>query len=96
MQKSVAKTNQPLLIYYILLGCSLLWCAMFKHIFENISTQGVPFFKPIFALKPWDQDGRFEYKKNGTNGGYKNLKFCPEFQKWPQKNQTCEKTRPDW
>ena len=22
--------------------------------FSNISTQGGPFFKPIFALKPWD------------------------------------------
>ena len=27
------------------------------------SAQSGPFFKPIFALKPWDRDGRFEYNK---------------------------------
>ena len=31
--------------------------------FSNISGQGGPFFKPIFALKPWSQDGRFEYNE---------------------------------
>ena len=31
--------------------------------FSNISAQSGPFFKPIFALKPWDRDGRFEYNK---------------------------------
>ena len=32
--------------------------------FSNISGQGGLFFKPIFALKPWDQDSRFEYNKS--------------------------------
>ena len=36
---------------------------MFKNIFANISAHGGPFSKPIFALKPWDGDGRFEYNK---------------------------------
>ena len=31
--------------------------------FSNISAQSGPFFKPIFALKPWHRDGRFEYNK---------------------------------
>ena len=35
---------------------------MLKHIFANISAQGGLFFKPIFALKPWVQDGHFVYK----------------------------------
>ena len=41
----------------------LVWHAMLKHIFANISAQGGSFFKPIFALKPCVQDGRFEYNK---------------------------------
>ena len=32
-----------------------------KKMFANISANGGPFFKPIFALKPWDGNGRFEY-----------------------------------
>ena len=44
-------------------GCGLVWRAMFKNIFANILGEGGPFFKPIFALKPWDRDGRFEYNK---------------------------------
>ena len=46
-----------------LLAGGLVWHAMSKNIFVNISAQGGSFFKPIFALKPWDQDGRFEYNK---------------------------------
>jgi len=34
-----------------------------KWVFSNISAQGGSFFKPIFALKPWDRDGGFEYNK---------------------------------
>ena len=41
----------------------LVWHAMLKNIFANISAQDGSFFKPIFALKPWVQDGRFEYNK---------------------------------
>ena len=46
-----------------ILVCALVWHAMLKHIFANISAQGGSFFKPIFALKPCVQDGRFEYNK---------------------------------
>ena len=31
------------------------------HIFADISGLGAYFSKPIFALKPWDWAGRFEY-----------------------------------
>ena len=41
----------------------LVWHSMLKHLFANISAQGGSFFKPIFALKPCVQDGRFEYNK---------------------------------
>ena len=34
----------------------LVWRAMLKNIFGKCGL----FFKPIFALKPWDRDGRFE------------------------------------
>ena len=47
---------------------------MFKNIFANISAHGGPFFKPIFALKPWDGDGRFEYNKR-YKGSYKKVKY---------------------
>ena len=42
------------------------WFGLACHIentFANFSAHSGPFFKPIFALKPWDQDGRFEYNK---------------------------------
>ena len=41
----------------------LVWCAVLEYIFANISAQSGSFSKPIFALKPWDRDGRFEYNK---------------------------------
>ena len=44
-------------------GCGLVWCAMLKKSFANFSAHCGPIFKPIFALKPWDRDGRFEYNK---------------------------------
>ena len=44
-------------------GCSLVWPAMLKNGFANFSAHGGPFLKPIFALKPWDRDGHFEYNK---------------------------------
>ena len=46
-----------------LMAGGLVWRAMFKNIFANILAHAGPFFKPIFALKPWDRDGRFEYNK---------------------------------
>ena len=64
-QKSVWKTTQPEPRYLrkTKLVRGLVWHAMLKHIFANISAQGGSFFKPIFALKPCVQDGRFEYNK---------------------------------
>ena len=37
---------------------------MLKNIFVNISAQSGWFSKPIFALKPWEQDSRFQYNKS--------------------------------
>ena len=39
----------------------LVWKADFVHFFGNILGLGAYFLKPIFALKPWVQAGRFEY-----------------------------------
>ena len=35
-----------------------------QYIFANISGLGAYISKPIFALKPWVQAGRFEYHKS--------------------------------
>ena len=76
-------------------GCGLVWRAMFKNIFANISAHVGPIFKPIFALKPWDGDGRFEYNKR-----YKRTKKCQEICSLTlniaSKTQNCGKTRPNW
>ena len=42
----------------------LVWLAKSQNIFEDILGQVGSFFKPIFALKPWDQDDRLEYHKS--------------------------------
>ena len=65
MQKSVWKTDHhgPRYLRKTKWGCRLVWRAMFKFFFANIMAHNGPFFKPIFALKPWDGDGRFEYNK---------------------------------
>ena len=39
----------------------LVWRPEFGHILVNISGPNAYFSKPIFALKPWAQVGRFEY-----------------------------------
>ena len=39
----------------------LVWRPEFGHILVNISGPYAYFSKPIFALKPWAQAGRFEY-----------------------------------
>ena len=41
----------------------LVWFVKFWHIFVNISGSDTYFSKPIFALKPWAQAGRFEYNE---------------------------------
>ena len=53
--------------------------------------QGGPFFKPIFALKPWDYDGRFEYNKRYKQSFKKSEDFAREPQKWPQKPKIAGK-----
>ena len=64
---------------------------MFKNIFANISAHGGPFFKSIFALKPWDGDGRFEYSKRDRWSFQKSEDFAHEPQKWPQKPKIAGK-----
>ena len=55
------------------------------HILADISGLGQYFLKPIFALKPWAQAGRFEYheayklkkKKLSYKGGHRYLRRRP-------------------
>ena len=64
--------------------------------FANISANGGPFFKPIFALKPWDGNDRFEYNK-GTNGVFlKSEDFAREPQNWPQNRKIAGKLELIW
>ena len=53
----------------------LVWRPDFWHILLNISGLGEYFSKPIFALKPWAQAGRFKYhepyKRNNFFFSYK-------------------------
>ena len=58
---------------------------MLKHIFANISAQGGSFFKPIFALKPWVQDGSLEYNKTYKLGEKNYENFVHERQNSPKK-----------
>ena len=64
--------------------------------FLNISAQTGSFFKPIFALKPCVQDGRFEYNKRykPSKKNYEN--FGPWTSKITSKTLNCGKTGPDW
>ena len=68
-----------------LLAGGLVWRAMLKNIFVNILAQGGSFFKPIFALKPWDQDGCFEYNKRYKRSKKVYDNFVHKRQKSPQK-----------
>ena len=48
---------------------------MFQNIFANISAQGGPFFKPIFALKPWSRE--IGIKANSVSTGVEiDLQWC--------------------
>ena len=63
-QKTVFKTNHPGRRYSQ--KCFLIWYAKPNHqpimvFLKYLSPRS--FFKPIFALKPCVQDGRFEYNK---------------------------------
>ena len=59
--------------------------------FSIISAQGGLFFKPIFALKPWDQGGRFGYNKRYKRSFLKSEIFCHEPRKWPKKPKIAGK-----
>ena len=59
--------------------------------FSIISAQGGLFFKPIFALKPWDQGGRFGYNKRYKRSFLKSKNFPREPRKWPQKPKIAGK-----
>ena len=49
-----------------------------SYIFPNISGPDAYFSKPIFALKPWAQAGRFEYHEpNNRNNFFSDLKRGP-------------------
>ena len=69
----------------VILVRGLVWHAMLKHIFANISAQGGSFFKPIFALKPWVQDGHFEYNNRYKPSKKKYENFVHGRQKSPKK-----------
>ena len=47
-------------VHYI---AGLVWQVEFRHIFINILGPDAYFSKPIFALKPSAQAGRFEYNE---------------------------------
>ena len=49
----------------------------FLHFFGNILGLGAYFFKPIFALKPWVQAGRFEYHEPYNPNNFFSLIFGP-------------------
>ena len=62
---------------------------------ENISAQGDLFFTPIFVLKPWDWDDRFEHNKRYKRGKRIMKILSVNVKNWP-KAQNCRKPRPDW
>ena len=47
------------------------------------------FFKLIFALKPWDQDGYFEYNRRNKQSNKSFEKFVHLCQKLPQKPKSA-------
>ena len=59
--------------------------ARWKQFLIDILGQVDPFFKPIFALKPCNQDGRFDYHKSHKQIEKKMSKFGRVPQKWPKK-----------
>ena len=53
----------------------LVWLTKSQNIFEDILGQVGSFFKPIFELKPWDRDDRFDYHNKATNKFFKKCKI---------------------
>ena len=58
-------------------------CHVKKH-FANISAKGGPFFKPNFAFKPRNWDGRFECHKKYRWSFWISENFAREPKKLPQ------------
>ena len=56
-----------------------------KQFFIDFSSNIGSFYKPIFALKPWNQDGRFDYHKSHKQIKKLLTKFGRVTQKWPKK-----------
>ena len=56
-----------------------------KQILINISGNIGSFYKPIFALKPWDRAGHFEYHESYILSRKKMTKFGHLPQKWSKK-----------
>ena len=59
--------------------------ASWKQLLIDISGQVAPLFKPIFALKPCNQDSRFDYHKSHKQIEKLFTKFRRVPQKWPKK-----------
>ena len=63
-----------------------------KNNFVYISGQDASFFKPIFALKPGDHAGCFEYHESYIQSRDKMTKFGHLPQKWSKKSHFAEKS----
>ena len=63
-----------------------------KQILINISGNIGSFYKPIFALKPWDRAGCFEYRESYILNGKKITKFGHLPQKWTLKSHFAGKS----
>ena len=59
--------------------------AGWKQFFIDISSNIGSFYKPIFALKPWDRAGHFEYHESYILSRKKMTKFGHLPQKWSKK-----------
>ena len=59
--------------------------AGWKQFLIDISSDIWSFYKPIFELKPWNQDGCFDYYKSHKPTEFFFTKFGRVPQKWPKK-----------
>ena len=63
-----------------------------KQILVNFSGNIGSFYKPIFALKPWDRAGHFEYHESYILSRKRITKFRHLPQKWSKKSHFAEKS----
>ena len=63
-------------------GCGLVWRAMLKNMFANMSAHGGPFFKPIFALKPRDWGGPKKFSDKILRHKMFNIVFVNTHKNW--------------